>query len=85
MFVCCGQSNIVGKRLHIDPILCSALFLLPSLHSIPALNDLDKGDIGLRVEHPLEGAGSAGALDYAVLYLKVSQDAGFAMRLHPAH
>lgn len=48
-----------GKQLHIDPILSKALILLPSLHNV------DQGGIGLHVEHPLKGAGSAWALDYA--------------------
>ena len=58
--------QVAGNRLHIDPILCNALFLLPSLHN------MDKGDIGLPVNYPLKGMGSAGALDYAIFFLQVN-------------
>ena len=71
--MCCLQE--AGKRLHIDPILCNALFLLPSLCHV------DQGDVGLRVDYPLKGIGSAGALDYAILFVEVPTDANRVLRL----
>ncbi len=41
---------------------------------LPSLHPVDQAEIGLRVEYPLKGAGSAGALDYAILYFQVCQD-----------